>query len=196
MKRAIIAVMVLAMAVPVFAGENPNAVVFVSFAPACPNPYVHTTAFTGMGMYDSYVCVGGFGEGGGMRTLAFSMTYTAGWSPMLPDYTVFDATAQATGGPGTAGWLIGAEVCVYPNECGIVTVVKQTFFAGSAGEILLGGSLVDGKMLVDCNFDADVFCVCANGGIGMTAADGDEGCDCVGSPVEDATWGSIKSLYR
>jgi hypothetical protein len=195
MKHVLVAMMVLAMAVPAFAGENPNAVVFVSFAPDCPDPYVHTTDFTGMGMYDAYVCVGCFGDGGSIRALSFSMAYTGGLSPMLPDYSVFDATAQGTGGPG-GDWLIGAGVCVAPNACGIVTVVRQQFFAGGPGTISLGASSIDGKMVVDCNFDADFFCVCGNGAIGMDAPAGDEGCDCLPSPVEDSTWGTIKSLYR
>lgn len=196
MKHVLVAIVILAVAIPAFAGENPNAVVFVTFDPACPAPYNHVIPFSGAGMVDSYVCVGGFGEGGGIRALSFSMVASAMLSPMLPDYSVFDATAQGSGGPGGGDWLIGASVCVYPNECGIVTVVRQPFFAMGAGTITIGPSSVDGKMVVDCQFDADQFCVCANGAIGMDPVLGDEDCQCEGSPVEPSTWGSIKSLYR
>jgi hypothetical protein len=189
----LVALAVLLAVAPATAGQNPNAVAFVSFDPSCETgPYVHTTPFTAAGIYDSYVCVDGFGSSGGIRTLAFSMT-TSGLSPMLPDYTVFDATAQGTGGPDASFWLIGAQVCVYPNACGIVTVVKQQFFVMSPGTISLGGSPVDGKMVVDCNFDADQFCVMSNGGIGAEPPAGDEDCD---TPVELQSWGSIKALYR
>ena len=190
----LVALVVLLVAAPAMAGQNPNARVFMSFAPDCPDPYVHTMAFGAAGIYDSYVMVDCFGEGGGIRTLAFSMT-TSGLMAFASDYTVFDATAQGTGGPDTDGWLVGASVCVYPNECGVVTVVKQPFFMSGTGTMALGGSLVDGKMIVDCNFAADVFCVLSNGAIGDTPPAGDLDCIC-DVPVEEQSWGSIKALYR
>ena len=51
------------------------------------------------------------------------------------------------------------------------------------------------RWVVDCttpNGEVDFYCVLENGTIG--AADCPPG-DC-GSPVEDATWGGIKALYR
>lgn len=202
MRVVLVALAVAVAAAPVMAGENPKVQGFISFDPTCtePAPYVHTTPFTAAGFYYCYVCFDCFGEGGGTRTVSFAMDTDDGLGGNLmalaSDYSVFHATAQATGGPDTPYWLIGATVCVYPNECGIVTAVRQPFYVLAAGAtISLGPGPVDGQMVVDCVFDADQFCVLSNGAIGTDPPAGDDDCDCE-TPVEPASWGSIKAMYR
>jgi hypothetical protein len=192
MKSALIALMVLALAVPAFAGENPNVRAFVSFTGACPDPYVHYTATTS-GLVDCYLVLDCLG--GGVRTVSLTWTTSGFGMAFAPTYLLPDA--QVIGGPDNPadGWVIASPECTYENECGVVVVLNQPYFVSAAGTIELGANPVDGKMVVDCNFDADFFCVFQNGGLGMTAPAGDVDCEAA-SPVEDATWGSIKSLYR
>ena len=193
MKCVLISLMVLAMAVPAFAGENPNVRAFISFAPDCPDPYVHRTETLG-GVVDIYVVLDCFGDGGGVRTLSCSFTTSGFGMAFAPTY--FLPAAQVIGGPDHVdGWVIASPECTYENECGVVVVLNQPYFVSGAGTVVLGPNPVDGQMVVDCNFDADLFCVLANGGLAMDGPAGDAGCICI-VPVEDATWGSIKSLYR
>ena len=195
MKRVLIALMVLAMAVPAFAGQNPNARAFISFAPDCPDPYVHYTAATS-GLVDCYLVVDCFGEDGAMRGISLKWTTSGFGMAFAPVFYL--PGAQQVGGPDHVDerWVITGDDCVYPNECGIVVVLNQPYYVSGAGTITLGPNTVDGQMLVDCLFDADQFCVAGNGGLGMDPPPGDVDCECTPSPVEDATWGSIKSLYR
>ena len=191
MKRALIVLVVLAMAVPAFAGQNPDARVFVTFAMDCPDPYVHYTAATS-GLVNCYMLVDGFGDGGGMSTISLQWT-TTGFG-MAFAATYYLPGAQVIGGPDHVDglWVIAGDECVYPNACGVVAVLNQPYFVSGAGTIVLSPNDTEGLLLVDCNVDVDEICVLANGGLGMEAPEG----SCEASPVEDATWGSIKSLYR
>ena len=196
MKRALIALMVLAVAVPAFAGQNPNVRAFISFAADCPDPYVHRTEAVG-GVVDVYLVVDCFGEDGAMRGISLQWTTTGFGMAFSP--TFYLPGAQQIGGPDHEDlmWSITGDECVYPNECGIVVVLNQPYFVSAPGTITLSPNAVDGQMVVDCLFGADQFCVLANGGLGMDPPAGDPDCECdPASPVEDTTWGSIKSLYR
>ena len=199
MKRVLIALMVLALAVPAIAGQNPRARAFISFDPSCETgPYVHQTTAAMMDLVDCYLVVDCLD--GGVRSVSLYWMTDAFGMAFAADYTVFHPEAVGlVGGPDNAaqGWLIVAPDCVYPNECGIVVIVKQPYFLQApTGNIDILPSPVDGKMVVDCNFDADVYCVLSNGGINIAPNPGDPDCDCAPTAIEDATWGSIKALYQ
>jgi hypothetical protein len=53
------------------------------------------------------------------------------------------------------------------------------------------------RWVMDCPVpgEVDYYCVWMHGGVGKDALEGDEECFPV-VPVEDATWGSVKALYR
>jgi len=199
MKKVLIALMVVAFAVPAFAGGNPRARAFVSFDPTCETgPYVHQ-ACPAMGtLIDCYLVVDCLDDG--VRSVSLYWMTSGFGMAFAADYTVFHPAAQSpVGGPDNAaqGWLIAAPDCVYPNECGIVVIVKQPYFMqATSGTIDILPSPVDGKQIVDCNFDADVYCVLSNGGLCVPPNPGDTPCDCEPNAVEDATWGSIKALYQ
>jgi hypothetical protein len=195
MKRALIALMVLALAVPAFAGQNPDVRAFVTFVKDCPDPYVHRTD-TVSGLVNIYLLLDCFGEDGGIRTVSLTWTTTGFGMAFAPTYYLVGA--QVIGGPDNAtdGWVIAAPNCTYPNECGVVPILNQPYFVMGPGTVTLGPNPVDGQMVVDCNFDFDLFCVLANGGVGMPAPEGDLDCECPIVPVEDKSWGGIKALYR
>ena len=147
-----------------------------------------------MGVQDCYLVLDGFGEGGGVWVLVFSWTTSGFGTALAPTY--YWAGWKLIGGPDDpGGWVIavpGGYDCEYPNECGIMVVVNQPYFVQSPGTITLGPHPVDGQMVLDCNWDTDLFCVLASGGIGMVAPDG----DCQTVPVEPSSWSTIKSMYR
>ena len=197
MKFALIALMVLAMSVPAFAGQNPDIRAFISFDPDCvTGPYVHRTEVTS-GLVDCYIVFDCFGPDGGMRQ--FSTTFTTTGFGMAFAMVHFLPGAQVIGAPDNQvlGLVVSGDDCVYPNECGIVVALNQPYFVQAPGTITLTPNPIDGALVTDCLFAADFYCVLANGGLGMDPPPGDDPCDCEPpSPVEDSTWGSIKSLYR
>ena len=203
MRYLLVAVAAMALAVPTFAGQNPSSAAFVTFNPSVETggPWVHTTDFTVQGIYDFYICFECIY--GGMRSVSLSCTLTNVSCYFEPDYTVFHSTGHGEGGPDQDSWVISADVCVYPDEYGFVTLVKVPVYVMTEGAtITLGPHPVDGQRVVDCNFDADPFCVCSNGLIGWGyPPPTNQPCECgwpceYVSPVEPGTWGSVKALYR
>lgn len=196
MKRIVLAALVIVLVTaPAMAGQNPDARAFISFMdpPAGADPYDHDTD-TIAGLVNIYLLVDAFGEGGGMRTISLKWT-TSGFG-MAFAATMYLPGAQQIGGPDHVDemWVISGDACTLPNEFGWVVVLNQPYFVSAAGTVTLSENTADGKMLVDCNFAADQFCVLGNGGLGMAPPAGDDPCN--GTPVEMATWGSIKALYR
>jgi hypothetical protein len=208
MKRALITLMVLALAVPVFAGQNPHIRAFYTFDPA---GYVHSdpNAVTNT-VVNGYLCFDCFDEfedpippGVGLTGVSLVLDFLCGgFVAGAADVTIFHPSAQTViGGPDntTSGWVIAAPECVEPGPDGIICVaLVPWYYTGPPGDILILPNPVDGPATVDCNNDLDFFCVLSHGAIGQeVGTPGDENCDCEPpSPVEDSTWGAIKGLYR
>jgi len=193
MKHLLISLMVLALAIPALAGQNPDIALFLT-TDATGQTDVNTTD---PGDFYVYVCFDGFGPGGGMLGAAFTLTKT------FSGYQL-EATnllgGLAVGSP-EAGWAIAtAGDCSMPVG-GVVVAASLHYLALGPGTITVGPHPTDGPAVADCNNDLDFFCVhsiavngvAGNFGVGEDAPDGD--CEPV-DPVEDATWGSIKALYR
>lgn len=198
--KVLIALMVLALAVPAVAGMNPDVRAFVTYDPA---DYGFCSYPAGGSIATFYLAFDCFGEGGGLTGVSFVVDVTAsGFTAGAADVTIFHPDAQTViGGPDnlTQGWVIAAPECVLPDPVtGIIVVAAVPwYYLGTPGDILILANPVDGKATVDCNNDLDFFCVLSHGGMGQEpSVAGDENCECEVSPVEDATWGSIKSLYR
>jgi hypothetical protein len=201
----LVAVALMAAPPVVQAGYNPHVRAFISFAPAAPDPYVFTTAWAGEKVYNSYLCIDCFGLGYpadkiGARVV--SLQWVTAWSdPSYPPDVIaavyYPVGSQVIGGPDQENWVIAWTDCEPPNAAGIIKVLKQGYYCYQPMTITLQGNTVDGKMVVDCDFGADQFCVLGNGGIGMDAPAGDGTCDtCIDTPVQEETWGAIKALYR
>jgi hypothetical protein len=204
--KFLIALMVLALAVPAFAGENPNVRAFVTLDPA---GYVHADpAAVGGSIINTYLCFDCFGDpgvegDGGLTGVSLVLDYLAGgFTAGSASVTIFHPSAQTViGGPDDLanGWVIAAPECVVPGPTDIICVALiPWYYLGPPGEILILPSPVDGQAAVDCNNDIDIFCVLSHGALGQgVQTPGDLECDCEPpSPVEDSTWGTIKSLYR
>jgi hypothetical protein len=199
-KRVLVALMFVALvAVPAFAGTNPHVRAFITFDPV---GHVYSSMPAVGTIVNFYLAFDCYGQGGGLTGVSLVLDIQAGgFVAGAADYTVFHPAAQCViGGPDVlTGWVIAAPECVHPPVSGIITVAKVPFYYLSpAGNLVILPSPVDGKATVDCNNDLDFFCVLSNGAIGMLpTVPGDPNCVCAPpSAVDDASWGTIKALYR
>jgi hypothetical protein len=77
----------------------------------------------------------------------------------------------------------------------IAAAVVSFFYLGGSGCLQILDHQDYPRWVVDCAQPAEVdqYCVLAHGSIGgVTCPEG----DCGAVPVEEATWGAVKSLYR
>ncbi len=74
------------------------------------------------------------------------------------------------------------------------------FYIGSPGHIRIiqCEHEVHSCVVVDCEWadDEDYWCVAGNAGVNMDAPPGEPRCECGVVPVEAASWGTVKALYR
>ncbi len=192
MKHLLISLMIVALAIPAFAGTNPDVALFLT---------TDATGATAVNTHDPgdfyvYVCFDGFGAGGGMLGAAFTLSKTFSGYQLEANNLL---GGLAVGSPD-AGWAIAtAGDCAMPVG-GVVVAASLHYLATGVGTITVLPHPTDGAAVADCNNDLDFFCVHsveANGvsgnfGVGMDAPNG----DCLPNPVEDSSWGSIKALYR
>ena len=193
MKYFVIALMVLGFAVMATADQNPDIRIYLE---ADPNNDVHEIHPLANETFDVYVCLDCFGPGGGTRGTAFLLVRTfAGYKlaqmALLGGLDFGDAEVD--------GWTIAAGAdCVYPDADGVVCVGVITYlYLGVPGTLDVVPHPGTGSEVLDCDFLSDYYCVYANLGVSMPPNPGDPDCDCPdNNPVEDSTWGGIKSLYR
>ena len=185
--RTILALLVVvAIAAPAFAGGNPNATAYLTFDPMGEvNRYDPPAPFTEASVY---ICLKHIDAGFISTTFAIvedaGVTTGLGWSSLLP------------GGLYIGEWDVGTTVTSSECVMGPIVVVGEgtAFFMGNPGEIKIVDHPDYPRWVVDCNDEIDPYCLESNAGVLMDPAPTGE--DCSVSPVEDATWGGIKALYR
>jgi hypothetical protein len=195
MKRALLSLALIAlMAIPVLGAQNPNIRIYLDVDP--PNK-IHRIDPAASASFDVYVCLDCFGTQGGTRGTAFLIERT------FTGYKLAQAALLGGldfGDVEVDGWTIAAGTdCVYPDDSGVVCVGRITYlFLGGAGTATLAPHPGTGRQVLDCDFqEDDLYCIYANLGVGVDPLPGEDGCDCEPpQPVEDSTWGGIKSLYR
>jgi hypothetical protein len=187
----VLAVVALAVG-SAFAVQNPDIRIYLDADP--PNmvsrvdPLPNDT-FTVSAVLDCH------GDGGGSRGTAFKLirTFTGfklGQTAMMGGLDFGDAEND--------GWTVAAGAdCVYPDANDIVVVGEiQYLYLGGPGTLTLTPHPGTGRETLDCNFaDDDHYCIAGHLGVNADAPAPEEGCVC-DDPVDDATWGSIKALYR
>jgi hypothetical protein len=198
MKSLLAVLMIGAFAVTAFAGANPNIRIYLDVDPPVKVHEIHPDAGT---TFDVYVCVDCFGEGSGTRGTAFLLqrTFTGfklSQTSLMGGLDFGDAETDP-------GWTLAAGAdCVYPdaNDVACIAVIQYLYQGGPGTLDLLPHGLVEpgtGREVLDCDFASDFYCIYANLGVSVPPNPGETDCICEpASPVEDATWGSIKSLYR
>lgn len=200
MKYIVALLVVVAMAVPAFAGQNPEVYAYITtdadgseasaFVPA---PY---------SAISMYFCLGNIStlEGEGMTVVSFllgdvmvdcpGVMGNKGFTAMLPG-------ALTIGDPFVApGATISATECV-PGPNVIVGSVDGFYLGGACCfEVLYHGDFP--AWVVDCApiGEVDYYCVKFHGSLGgAVCPEGDPNCP-PESPVGDSTWGGIKAMYQ
>ena len=198
--RTILAIlMVAALAVPAFAGGNPQVRVYITFDQA---GYVHRLDIGGSTPVTAYLM---------MDCLHQGTTGMSFWIYLTPEMHMagFEGYTKPTGWlelpAGTGGTFFadpGITVvsdatlgCVTDEPVLLATITM--FGTGTPGDILIMDCPVYPREVTDCNEPAtvDQYCVLSHGAINKDPV-ADEDCPCGGSAVEESSWGNIKALYR
>jgi hypothetical protein len=212
MRYALIAVMVAALAVPALAGMNPECKIFIHLeADAEPDVTDNASVVneipspTGYQNYYAYIGVTEMGMGGepvageGLTVISFLVNDIVASYPGVVGAQSF--TSLLPGGLAIGNAFTGDGITISSTECMppplvVLGYVQMFYLAGGATiEVLDHGGYP--RWVVDCQpiGVVDYYCVWKQGGLGMPAPAGDEGCD-ANTPVEESTWGSIKAMYR
>jgi hypothetical protein len=209
MKRLLIALLVVAFAVPAMAGLNPQVAIFLtSSSTAAPTGVNHKATPAPGAIQNVYVAFDHVA--GGMLG--------AQWKFQTVGGPTFDSVTNLFAGVG--GLIIGNDPSVAP---GIAMTTGPVAMPNANGAVVLGkvvyttpeelsrvgGSIKivayaagDGGVVADANNNIDPWCVHSVAYNGMSGnwgwdseliPDGD--CHAI-SPVQSSTWGSIKALYR
>ena len=203
MKTLLAILVVAAMAVTATAGLNPQVYAYISFDPA-GDPEQHTVTPAMFTTVDAYICLGCVD--GGMTVASFGLNNVLAEYPGVCGTQAF--VNLLPGGLAIGDPFVGG-VTVASTEC----MATETVIIGYASYFYMGNGPTDAcvkivdhaeypRWVVDCQEPCveDLYCLQGHGTIvgpagGIACTDGLEDCPC-GSPVEDATWGGIKALYR
>jgi hypothetical protein len=189
MRITAIVVALVALASGAHAGLNPGVRAYVSFT---DSPEANYVPFTGPGIYEACLYVDCLGNTmpppdqslRGLRGVMFKWVTSGFGTALAPTYYI--AGTQSIGGPDQNHWVIAWPNCAVMNACGFVKVLRQPYYATAPGTIQILANAVDGKLVVDCLYGQDQFCVRANAGIGMTPPAPDLGCtysECGGAQI-------------
>jgi len=183
MKRLLLVVLMVAVAVPALAGSNPGIQMYVTFDAGTMVSRVDPVPYT---LGNAYICMSEIGAG--FTTVSFAtdvdaaMVLSASWATMLPGGLVI--------GDFATGITLASTECMVGE---IVCIAEGSFvWNGNPGLITILDHPAYPREVVDCVGDTDEYCVLSNGGVFMDAPPTGE---CI-SPVAESTWGGIKALYR
>ena len=192
MKYVLIALALVALCAPAFAGGNPDIRCYISFDQSGAGAPVYDYAMTQYEGFKAYVCFTGIEQG--ITTVSFRLN-----NPMV-DYPGLFASQSFTnlmdiivGDPYT-GMSLASSTC---RSDAIEVVGYLDLFPTAVGPAAV--EILDDpdfpRSVVDCttpNGELDAYCVFQNGSIdGGVPISGD-----CWDPVEASTWGGIKALYR
>jgi hypothetical protein len=196
MKSLLAILVIAAVATTAMAGDNPQVYAYISFDPAgdeamnavTPDPFTTVNAYFCLG------CVTG------MTTVSFRLNNalvdcagvmaTQSFVNLLPgNLAIGDAF-------DSVGITIASTECMTNDP--VIVGYGTYFYLGGECCIEILDHADYPRWVVDCNEpgQVDYYCLKGHGSVGGAVCSPGEDCPCGGSPVEDATWGGIKSLYR
>jgi len=207
MKYLLLTLAIAALAVPAFGqeGNNTTVKIFMHFTEdASPtvatdnatvvNEIATPTAFT---TYRGYVGLTDLTTG--FTVVSFRLTNATVDCPGVfapPSFVNLMPGNLAIGDPfdATGVTIASTECLTAPFQ---MIGYASLFYLGGACAIDILDHADYPRWVVDCQEPGVVnyYCVWLNGGFGTTANAGDAMCE-ANTPVEDATWGGIKALYR
>ncbi len=187
MKRMLLTALILAVAIPAFAGGNPYITAYVSFDGGVEVPRVDPQPYEAGTVY---ICLkdvdGGFTTVSLATELDAGVSAPASWASLLPGgLAIGDWTTGIT--LSSTDCMVGDFVCIAEGSL---------FYLGAPGEVRIVDHPDYPRWVVDCNDEVDLYCLGNNGGILVDAVETGEECGEPVSPVEESTWGGIKALYR
>ena len=194
MNRLLVLGLVVLLASSAHAGGNPDIRIYIDFDPP---DYVHAVQPAQYTTVSAYVCLDQLGEG--VKSIAFRTNDLEDDYPGVCAAANFVVLLPGLHGITNIPWW-DPGVALTSSEC----MTEEPVLIGRLDFFYLGGSacleirdhLEFPRWVVDCAEpvgEVDTYCVLAHGVIGdATCAEG----DCVPVPVEEGSWGTIKSLYR
>ena len=194
MKRLLVVGMVLAVASLAFAGGNPEVQIYISFDQTGAGALEHSYTMVPGTFFNAYVCVTGLDMG--FTGVSFALTDLNTENPgMFAFPPVFSTPFETQAGNVYTGISVATGTCRTEE---VVIVGQLSMLPSTAGDVCL--EIKDypafPRWVVDCHQpygEVDFYCVLQHGTLGGgPCPDG----DCEINPVEDATWGSIKALYK
>ncbi len=206
MKRAILAVMVLALlAGSALAGQNPHIKIYL-YTTSTGLAGTNHRATPAAGSNSSvYVCFDNVW--GGMYGASWKFVEVPGPDYLSSTNQYAGAGGLTIGDPGQGlgcAMTVGASP-VYPDANGIIVLARIRY--ETPEELTRGGTITvvahdtDGRAVADANNQLDLWCVHSVAFDGLSGNFGwddsaipDGDCDIVA--VEATTWGAIKALYR
>jgi len=195
MKNVLFAIMILALSTAAFAGDNPQVYAYISFDPA-GDPLQNAVDATPYTTVNAYLCLGCVE--GGMTTVSFLINNV---TAECPGVIATQAFTNLMPGNLAIGDAFAGGVTIASTECMLMDPVivgsVDCFYLGGACCIQILDHAEYPRWVVDCQDpgQVDYYCLAGHGSIGGGVCPDGEECGC-GSPVEDATWGGIKALYR
>ena len=193
MRTILALLMVAALCVPAFAGGNPNVKAYVSFDQSGAGGLVHNYTMTQYVGFNAYFCFSDLDMG--LTVVSFMINNPLAECPGLFASQSFTNLLDIIVGDPFTGMSLASTTC-RPGPVEVVGYLNLFPIAvGDCCVVILDDPDFP-RWVVDCtlpNGEVDFYCVLENGTIG--AGDCPAG-DCDIVPVEDATWGGIKALYR
>ncbi len=193
MKRLLIVGMVLAVASLAFAGGNPDVQIYVSFDQSGAGGLEHSYTMTPGEPFNAYICVTELDMG--LTGVSFALTDPDAENPGMFLIQSFVNDLDVAVGDFDTGISLASQTCRTEE---VVVVAHFVLFPLTAGDFCI--EIKDypafPRWVVDCTTPdglVDFYCVLSHGTVGAGVCP--EG-DCEINPVEDATWGNIKALYR
>ena len=192
MRMLIALAAIAAFALPAAAGSNPDCQVCIDFSGTANSwddvqsrvdPILYE-------MFDAYICIYGINAFSGICFMGY----------VTPEVSIVTAFTCLLPGSVCAG-LWDEGITIASPDCyteRFLYVAKLSLiYNGTPGDIMILDHPEYTRWVLDCSWPAEVdyYCVWMHGGVGKDALEGDEECFPV-VPVEDATWGSVKALYR
>lgn len=188
MRTGLITAAVVCLLHPVTASGNPiiGEQVYIDFDPPnvvhsiYPEPFEQVDAYVVVDLIDGYI-------------QDFSSIYfRLGVTPGTADSPTF--TNLVPGAIVEGNWFEGLSIT---TDCisGVppVPIGKLSFIYNAIpGDVTIEPHPEFPALIIDCTQAWYVFCVRMHGGVAKEAPEG----DCFASPVQDASWGAIKGLYR
>ncbi len=197
MKQLLAICLVLVLAVTAVAGDNPQVYAYISFDPA-GDPEQNAVTPAPYSAVHAYVCLGCIE--GGMTVISFGLTNAVAECPGVMATQAFvnllPGSLAPIGYPFLSGVTVGSSQCMTTNP--VIVGYGTYFYLGGHCCIEIRDHANHPRRVSDCQDpdQVDLYCLAGHGAVGGATCPEAEDCPCDGTPVEDATWGGVKALYR